>query len=126
MTLMYASAKAGPANRARSPPPSTIRTNVGLSHSLRNTVAVSGRRGRRTGSEDTSEPYLRTPFALVDQGTASLQQYDVAPATVPPADSFTDTDDPEAGLFVQAEARDVLRGHAGLDRPDAGRLGRLD
>src|SRR5436190_362865 len=56
----------------------------------------------------------------------TFDQCDVAPAAVVAADAFAGADDPESGRPMQGEAGGVLGEDAGLDRPDAGRLGRAD
>src|SRR5439155_24739233 len=57
---------------------------------------------------------------------AALQQDHVAPAAVVPAEPLPDTDHPEPGPLVQAQAGGVLGEDPGLDGPDPGRLGGAD
>ena len=57
---------------------------------------------------------------------AALDQDDIAPAPMMPADTFPCPDDAEPGGQVQGHAGGVLREDAGLDGPDPGRLGRDD
>src|SRR5262245_44174830 len=67
----------------------------------------------------------RSP-GLADRGAAPLEEEHVTPDAVELTEPLTATDDAEADALMEAHAGLVLREDPGLDRPDAGRLGRGD
>ncbi len=81
--------------------------------------------GSRRTACARSRPYPDEPPSLDDGGSA-LEQQDVPPHAVEPADALAHADEPEAAAEVQPQRRLVLREDPGLERPDPGGLGARD